>query len=86
MTFMIYTGSIMPYKMAFYDNDESEYLNFIDIVADFIFTADVIINILSAFYNSEGILIINNKKIFLNYLSGWFLIDLAACTPMNLVD
>jgi hyperpolarization activated cyclic nucleotide-gated potassium channel 1 len=86
MIFMIYVGSIMPYKMAFFDDDESGNFTYFDLIADFVFLIDVFINSFSGFYNADGVLIESNRKIFSNYLSGWFIIDVCASAPMTLVD
>lgn len=50
-----------------------------------VFFSDFLLNFFSAFYNSDGILVTNNKDILMNYLSGWLFIDMAAGIPMNYV-
>lgn len=83
---MIYVGTLMPYKIAFMTHDDINTWHWLDNVNDFVFLFDVIITSFSAYYNDDGILITNNKQIFINYLRGWFIIDLIASVPVNLIE
>ena len=47
---------------------------------------DVIVNCFSAFYDEDGKLIKNNRKIFFVYLKGWMFIDVLASFPFNLIE
>lgn len=85
---LFYVAFIMPYNLAFNDDDNktnSDY--YVDIIADFVFMADIIVTCFSSYYDDkEGILISNNKKIIIRYLKGWFAIDLVASLPLSLVE
>ena len=60
---------------------------YIDMIADFIFLIDVAVTSFSAYYDdNEGILITNNKRIFMRYFKGWFFIDLVASMPISLIE
>jgi len=50
--------------------------DYLDNAIDFIFMTDIILTFLSAAYDDEGNLITERKAIILNYLKGWFIIDL----------
>ena len=53
-----------------------------DILADFIFFADIFITCFTAYYDDkEGKLVTDNKVIFYRYLKGWLPIDLIASLP-----
>lgn len=48
---------------------------------------DVIVTCFSAYYDDhQGILVINNKRIMIKYLKGWFSVDLIASLPINLIE
>ena len=60
---------------------------YVDMIADFIFLIDVFVTSFSAYIEErDGTLVTNNKVIFLNYLKGWFFIDLAASLPITLIE
>ncbi len=74
--------------MAFFDDDlnRSDFWHYLDLSCDFVFMFDLLITSFSAYYADDGNLITSNKKIFFNYLTGWFSLDLIACIPANLVE
>lgn len=68
-----------PYKIAFLDNQKFtiNLLFVLDAIIDACFIIDLIINFFTAFLrNKEGILEDNLKLIAINYLYGWFFVDL----------
>ena len=68
-------------------NNNRNFAYYIDMIADFIFLIDVGVTSFSAYYDeNEGILISNNKMIFMSYLKGWFFIDLVASMPISLIE
>lgn len=85
--FLLYAGTIMPFKISFlsYKSDEDPWM-IIDLFADFVFLVDVFISSFSAFYDDDGVLITNNKRIFMTYFKGWFFWDLLACFPITLFE
>jgi len=76
----------MPFKIAFLEYGHGDPWQIIDILADFVFLLDVFVNSFCAFYNDDGILITNNKRIFILYFKGWFFWDLIACFPVTLME
>ena len=50
-------------------------------IIDFIYVIDLITGFFRAYYNFEEILIKRNLDICLNYLTGWFLLDLIEAMP-----
>jgi hypothetical protein len=87
LTFLlIYTATVMPYKIAFIDvTPDSPWFVF-DLVIDCLFFTDFLVNLFSAYYDQDGILVTSRKKIFLNYLKTWMIPDLIACIPFNLIE
>ena len=45
----------------------------------------MIVNLLTAFYNEDGILVKGRKEVIMNYLKSWFLVDFLACFPFEAV-
>lgn len=60
--------------------------HYIDLVADFFFLIDVFVTCFSAYHDDDGVLITSNKEIFKSYLKGWFIVDIIASIPINLMD
>lgn len=83
---MMYVATIMPYNLAFQDSEIKTNWYYIDLIIDFTFLSDCFLNCFSAFYDDEAKLVKNNKKIFTNYVRGWFVIDAIASFPFNLVE
>ena len=78
----------MPYFIAFQEDDgEGHWKIVVDIVADFVFLTDIVITCFSAYYDDkQGILVTDNKEIFMQYFNGWFAIDLITSTPITLIE
>ena len=52
---------------------------------DFIFFLDIIVNFFSAYQNEVFKMIDDRKVIACTYLKGWFVIDLIAIVPFDLI-
>jgi hypothetical protein len=52
---------------------------------DVLFSIDIFIIFNSAYYNAQYDLISDRKQIASNYLKSWFLIDLLAVVPLDLI-
>lgn len=83
---LLYTATIMPLSMAFFESDTQDVWFSIDIILDCLFFIDIIITFNSAFYDNCGVLISNRKEITFRYLKSWFLFDLLSCIPFNLIS
>lgn len=46
---------------------------------------DIVLNFRTTYVSRRGKLIINGKKIAVNYLKGWFLVDLVAALPFDVL-
>lgn len=82
---LIYTATIMPFRLVFYDsdNDLTDPWNAIELLVDIGFWIDLVINMLSCYYDEEGALVKDHKLIIKNYLKSWFILDLLACLPID---
>lgn len=88
MTFcLIFTCMSTPLYISFQENAETmtpwEWIN---LAVDILFVIDIIVVFLSAFYNDDFQIVDNLKDIARHYLFGWFLIDVLAIMPFDLLS
>jgi len=82
---MIYTAAVTPYYVAFMDIDPSGAVYWINKFVDVCFFKDLCMNFMLAYQNEAYVLIKDPKTIFMNYLQGWFPIDLLSIIPYDLL-
>ena len=85
---LIYTTTLMPYTLVFYDMEDTwddSWFVFQNVV-DILFWTDLTINMFSSYYNDEGTLVTDRKKVIMTYVKTWFVIDLMACIPFDLIE
>jgi hypothetical protein len=70
---LIYTGIVLPPRLAFDDETKIDWRNF-DIFVDSLFITDIFVNFFCAYEDSAGNLIYSHKKIALNYITGKILL------------
>lgn len=70
--------------MAFPD-ETNQYIDIIECFMDLIFIFDIILQFFIPFYNYEEELIISKHLIALNYIKGWFFIDIIASIPGSII-
>ncbi len=78
---IFYTATVMPYTLSFEVSNAE--LEAVDWVVFGMFLLDMIIQCNSAFISSHGKLVTGRRAIFLNYLFGWFLLDLVSVFPFQ---
>lgn len=81
---LVYTATLMPYKIALIDDGDNQVLFYFDTVIDFMFMFDVYVNFNSPIFVKQDHYNFNRKVIALSYLKSWFVIDIFASLPMNL--
>jgi len=86
MVFMLYTATLMPYRIAFEEAVYWDFWTVVDMVLDFVFIIDLVCNFFSITQRDDGSVEFHRGKIALMYLRTWFLVDLISCFPMTLVD
>ena len=79
---LVYTCTITPYRICLVDNDSTAWL-YTDFVIDILFFLDFLINLFLAYYDKEMTLVTSHRKIFINYLKGWMIIDFLSCIPLQ---
>jgi hypothetical protein len=81
---MLYVSMFMPFELAFLDT--SPLTESITIFIDVFFLFDIVINFFSSYEIENGREENSHKKIAINYLSGWFTLDLFATVPTDVLD
>ncbi|CAG9315686.1 unnamed protein product [Blepharisma stoltei] len=81
---LIYCVTVMPFTMAFYESNGFDCWFYIDMALNVMFFIDIVIQLFSAYYDTDGILVSSRFKIILRYVTGWFAIDVVSCIPFGL--
>ena len=81
---LLYTATILPYKLALIDDDNIELFT-IDTVFDFLFIFDIYVNFNTPIEFKVDNYNFNRRAIAMNYINSWFLIDCIGSIPMNLI-
>uniref|UniRef100_A0A665VKX8 Voltage-gated inwardly rectifying potassium channel KCNH2 n=1 Tax=Echeneis naucrates TaxID=173247 RepID=A0A665VKX8_ECHNA len=93
---VIYTAILTPYSAAFLLNDQVEVamqscgyscspLNVVDLIVDIMFIIDILINFRTTYVNSNDEVVSHPVRIAVHYFKGWFLIDMVAAIPFDLL-
>nr|XP_019553872.2 potassium voltage-gated channel subfamily H member 2 isoform X8 [Aedes albopictus]XP_019553873.2 potassium voltage-gated channel subfamily H member 2 isoform X8 [Aedes albopictus] len=93
---VMYTAIFTPYVAAFLLNEPDfnqrknrkyadDPIVIIDLIVDVTFVIDILINFRTTFVNGQDEVVSHPGRIAVHYLSGWFLIDLVAAIPFDLL-
>lgn len=95
---VIYTAIFTPYSAAFVLSEEkkkpsnqsiqsrySDPLTVIDLIVDIMFIVDILINFRTTYVNKNDEVVSDPGKIMVHYFKGWFLIDVVAAIPFDLL-
>ncbi|XP_077364494.1 voltage-gated inwardly rectifying potassium channel KCNH2 isoform X2 [Festucalex cinctus] len=93
---VIYTAILTPYSAAFLLNDQEEAamqrcgyscspLNVVDLIVDIMFIIDILINFRTTYVNLNDEVVSHPLRIAVHYFKGWFLIDMVAAIPFDLL-
>ncbi|XP_025096460.1 potassium voltage-gated channel subfamily H member 6-like isoform X3 [Pomacea canaliculata] len=95
---VIYTAIFTPYAAAFLLSEEkkhktrasvesrySEPMTIIDLIVDIMFIFDIFINFRTTYVNKNDEVVSHPGKIAVHYFKGWFLIDVVAAIPFDLL-
>ncbi|CAH8461120.1 unnamed protein product [Schistosoma turkestanicum] len=82
-----YTCIIIPYSVAFgHDTLSEESIYFaVEHIVDTIFFIDIVLNFHTTFVGPSGAVISDPVLIRLNYLKGWFVVDLISSLPFGIL-
>ncbi|XP_048846199.1 potassium voltage-gated channel subfamily H member 6a isoform X3 [Brienomyrus brachyistius] len=93
---VIYTAVFTPYSAAFLLNEQEDErrrtcgytcnpLNVVDLVVDVMFIVDILINFRTTYVNHNDEVVSQPGRIAQHYFKGWFLIDMVAAIPFDLL-
>ncbi|KAI6187981.1 Cyclic nucleotide-binding domain-containing protein [Aphelenchoides besseyi] len=91
---VIYTAIFTPYVAVFLLRESqensrrarfSEPLEIIDLIVDIMFIVDIIINFRTTYVNDNDEVVSDPGKIARHYFTGWFIIDMIAAVPFDLL-
>jgi len=97
---VLYTAICTPYVAAFLLNESdrrspekgagerskySDPLTIIDLIVDIMFIIDILINFRTTYVNKNDEVVSHPGKIAIHYFKGWFLIDMVAAIPFDLL-
>ncbi|XP_076327566.1 voltage-gated inwardly rectifying potassium channel KCNH6-like isoform X3 [Tachypleus tridentatus] len=91
---VIYTAIFTPYVAAFLLNEDRTKRNkkygddpivIIDLLVDVMFIIDILINFRTTYINSNEEVVSHPGRIAVHYLRGWFIIDIVAAIPFDLL-
>ncbi|OMJ95537.1 hypothetical protein SteCoe_1141 [Stentor coeruleus] len=83
--FLIYTAIFMPIHFCIQTVNDPSWL-IINTIIDLFFILDVLINFNTCYYEITGKLITGRKKISVNYMKTWFIVDLISSFPIQLFE
>ena len=81
---LTYIGLFVPLRVSFITESTPLLIAF-ETIVDIFFAVDIVLNFFSA-YEKNKVMEHRHKKIAEKYLKGWFLIDLVATIPFQLIE
>ncbi|KAJ8245915.1 hypothetical protein GJAV_G00261660 [Gymnothorax javanicus] len=93
---VLYTAVFTPYSAAFLLNEQEDErrrtcgytcnpLNVVDFIVDIMFIIDIVINFRTTYVNHNDEVVSHPGRIAVHYFKGWFLIDIVAAIPFDLL-
>uniref|UniRef100_A0A7N4P2S5 Voltage-gated inwardly rectifying potassium channel KCNH2 n=1 Tax=Sarcophilus harrisii TaxID=9305 RepID=A0A7N4P2S5_SARHA len=92
---VIYTAVFTPYSAAFLLSEETppapdcgyacQPLAVVDLIVDIMFIVDILINFRTTYVNANEEVVSHPGRIAVHYFKGWFLIDMVAAIPFDLL-
>ncbi|XP_062860051.1 potassium voltage-gated channel subfamily H member 6 [Trichomycterus rosablanca] len=93
---VLYTAVFTPYSAAFLLNELSRHrgrtcgfacnpLNVVDGIVDVLFIVDIVISFRTTYVNQNDEVVTHPRRIAIHYIKGWFLIDMVAAFPFDLL-
>ena len=83
---ILYSGVFVPLSIAFAaSKNRIGFFGIIELITDFLLLLDVLANFRTGFYDRHGKLVMDPRACRNRYLKTWFIIDLAASLPFDLM-
>lgn len=84
--FVIYSILVVPMRIGFdLQADKESFIFWFEVCIDFFFLTDIVVNTRTAYFDSSGLLVTDQRKIAWNYAKGWFIIDFSSSIPIDLI-
>uniref|UniRef100_A0A0R3T9N2 Ion_trans domain-containing protein n=1 Tax=Rodentolepis nana TaxID=102285 RepID=A0A0R3T9N2_RODNA len=80
-----YFAIMVPYNAAFHRDGNERYLRTLDMIIEVLFIIDILLNFRTTFVSKSGHVVHRSKEIALNYIRGWFILDLIAAVPFDII-
>ncbi|CAH8526255.1 unnamed protein product [Schistosoma turkestanicum] len=80
-----YIAIMVPYNAAFSQGGDEKDLIICDIIVELLFIIDIILNFWTTYVSKSGQVVYHLKAIAINYLRGWFFLDLLAAIPFDVI-
>ncbi len=86
---ILYSTFIAFFEIAFFSDrsdsisDQHPAIDAAFLASQIFFWADVLLNFVTAYYDSEGELVTDRRRIVINYLTSWFLVDTVSNLPIE---
>ena len=81
---LFYVGIFVPLRVAFFD-EMTGFMLFLETSVDIFFATDIVLTFFTA-YEKNKTIEVRHKQIAKQYLRGWFIIDLLATIPFQLIE
>ncbi|RZF48288.1 hypothetical protein LSTR_LSTR014494 [Laodelphax striatellus] len=78
-----YVAIVVPYNASFVNSDRPSMVS--DVVVEALFIIDIILNFRTTYVNRKGEVVSRSSSIAINYGKGWFVLDLLAAIPFDLL-
>ena len=82
---LVYFSTYVPFEIAFLDTPDTKLRTIISYSIDFLFLIDIFINFLTAYELPNKKMEKRLRYIGAHYLTSWFIIDIGATFPIQLV-
>ncbi|XP_017766583.1 PREDICTED: potassium voltage-gated channel subfamily H member 8 [Eufriesea mexicana] len=76
-----YVAIVVPFNASFINIDRPTMVS--DVVVEALFIIDIVLNFRTTYVSRKGEVVSNSKSIAVNYLKGWFMVDLVAALPFD---
>ena len=85
MFLLLFVAVILPYRMAFYEDDPSVGWVSVWLIINVFFVVDLIITFFTTYTDSDNQEVTSHKRIAIRYLKGWFIVDIISCLPFDVM-
>ncbi|CAK1582047.1 unnamed protein product [Parnassius mnemosyne] len=80
-----YVAVVVPYNASFVHEGHPRISVTSDVVVEALFIIDIVLNFRTTFVSKKGEVVSDSKAIALNYIRSWFVVDLLAALPFDLL-